>query len=148
MGHRRQIGSRSEDFQKSPHPKASVLIHTWLFNTWFLGRLKSLIFEVSAAPASPTTIPSSGGRSPPTFWNGFLGRRGRPNPKSQKSTISGRPKNHQKTLGVAWRGVASVYADRWRTWDLSGGRTFRRAELLQTALATLLHSTVGLEAAQ
>ncbi len=62
---------------------------TWVFNTWFLGRREIVNFR---GLGSPKNHSKRLGASPPVFWNGFLGRRGRPNHPT--STISGQPKNH------------------------------------------------------
>jgi hypothetical protein len=53
--------------------------YTWVFNPWFVGRPDIVdLAGVWAAPAAPKTIPEGGGLRPVTFWNSFLGRRGRP----------------------------------------------------------------------
>ncbi len=42
------------------------------------------IWGVWAAPAAPKTIPKGWGRRPPTFWDDFWGRQGRPHAKHRR----------------------------------------------------------------
>ncbi len=53
------------------------------FNTWFLGRPDIVDFGGLGGPSGPKN-PSKGGR----IWNGFWGRRGRPNHKNQRLPAS------------------------------------------------------------
>ncbi len=59
-------------------------MHTSVFNTWFLGRPEIVDFWGLGGPGGPNNHSRRWGASPPTFWNGFGGRRGRPNPTNQR----------------------------------------------------------------
>ncbi len=54
------------------------------FNTWCLGRPEIDDFQGLGDPGGPTNHSRRWGASPLTFWNGFWGRRGRPNPKHRR----------------------------------------------------------------
>ena len=62
----------------------SDALGTTVFNTWFWGRLASLIFVSWAAPAAPGApskqLGEGGGGSPPAFWKFLLGPPGQPRP--------------------------------------------------------------------
>ncbi len=71
--------------------KATASTLGFLIHGFWAGR-KSLIFGVWAAPAAPEPNPKGGGLRPPHLLEWFFGPPGPP--KTSKSTISGRPKNH------------------------------------------------------
>ncbi len=53
--------------------------NTWVFNTW-----SKLTFLGSGRPGGPKNHSRRLGASPPTFWNSFCGRRGRPEPENRR----------------------------------------------------------------
>ncbi len=58
--------------------------YTWVLNAWFWGRPEIVECWGLGGPGGPQNHLKKWGASPPTFWNGVGGRRGRPNPKNRR----------------------------------------------------------------
>ncbi len=73
-------------------------LHTWVFNIWFWGRPEIVDVWGLGGPGGQTNPSKRWGAKPPTVWNGFWGRLGRPDPKNRRFPAG--PKNQKPKCAI------------------------------------------------